>query len=241
MRDQVALFAGDLLSASQKFDVRRSDVGDDSHGRLRDFDELRDLAAVIHPEFHDECAVGFAPAEQRERQPVLIVQISGCPMAGCAHGQDRRAHFLGGRLAIAARDRDDGPVKFRAMARGEGAECARGVFDGDDGNRERVRQRSAALDDQRGRAPIEGVLEEIMPVVAGARDCVEELTALDGARVDRNSGEDRRLIAANQRTLGPAHRISDTECDRHRELLASRALRACSRSSKCRRSGPTIW
>jgi hypothetical protein len=122
-RQQVSLLGGDLLLASEEFDVRRAHVGDHAHSGLRDGGQSRDLAPVVHAEFHHHPLVLGFPGEQRQGQAKLVVEVAEVLVTGARHAEDGGAHLLGARLSVAAGDRNQRTAEEAAVAPGQ---CPKG-------------------------------------------------------------------------------------------------------------------
>ena len=145
--------------------------------------EVVDLPLVVHAHLDHGEVMALAQLEQRERHADVVVEIALgredlLARAG-VHRQDRRQHFLDGRLAVAAREADDRQREGRAPAGGEAAECHAGVGDYDLAQRARRRARDQGC----GRPKLHRTLDERMAIEALALQRHEEVARRDVAAV----------------------------------------------------------
>jgi hypothetical protein len=241
--DQIAFLERDLVAAAQVLDVRRAHVGDDAHGGAGDFDQLGDLAAVVHPQLDDDAPIRCGPPQQGEGKAELVVQVPRVLETGRRHREDRGAHLLRHRLAVAPGDGDDGTGEFRAVSPRQRAERAGRVVDCDcrEVRREAFRQLATALEKE-ARRPCGGRLgEEAVRVVVGAHDGHEELPRSDGPGVDGNAREARFAASPQHASSGPVGGAGRAEGDAHRRARRSRARSASSPSWKGNFFRPMIW
>jgi hypothetical protein len=132
--DQRSVLGGDVGDALHEFLVFALRVVDDADRRHRDRGKFRCFAGMVHADLDHGGAMLRAQTEHRQRQADGVVEISGCgqhlPFTDIG-AQDRGGHFLHRGLAIAADDADDRQHEALAPERGERAERAQRIGDGD--------------------------------------------------------------------------------------------------------------
>ena len=132
--DRVRMLGGDLLHAGHELLMFALCIVDDRDRRLRDRAQVPCLAAMVHAEFDDGRAMRVPQSEQCQRQPDGVVEI---PLrdqhARIAEmgAEDRRGHFLDGRLAVAAHDDRQRDVELRPPEACETSEREQRIRDGD--------------------------------------------------------------------------------------------------------------
>ena len=235
-RDRVRVLDGDVTDARHEFLVLALRVVDHDDRRSRDRRERAGLAAVVHAELDDRCAVVRAQAQQRQRQADRVVQVAARreDAAGAVPGtQDRGRHLLDGRLAVAADDDDERRIETRTPGRREFAQRGERV-----GHRDhRPRVAAAALRHHRGgRAARERAGDEIVAVEPFAVERDEQVAGLDRARVGHDAREPR------VRAADPAvHGGGGAREIHHRALHAASASSASPASDQGRRSPAISW
>jgi hypothetical protein len=241
-RYEIALLQRDLVLGAQMLDVSGSHVGDDTDRGPGDRGEGGDLATMVHPELHHDGAVRLVAFEQCERQPELVVEVASVLEAGCRHAQDGCAHLLRRRLPVASRDGDQGALESRSVARSQSPQGGRRVLHLHDGHirGEVVREGSSALDDEARSTAGEGAIEERVGVVLLAPDRDEQLARRDAPCINRHAVKRLVLRALSEAASAPTHGVARAEGDLHASSRRSSARRASTRSSKGKRSRPTI-
>ena len=236
----------DVLDRAHELEVLALRVVDQRHRRARDLGEVRDLAPVVHAELDRAPAVRMAQAEQRERQPDVVVQVA----ARGQHGfftrmlpEDRRQHLLDRGLAVRAGDGNERRREARAPVAREIAEAAARVVDHQ--CRQRVLAAILAVDHRRRGLRRRHCLQKIVAVEALAAQRDEEIARLDRAAVGRHAGEQRVGPAAagaeRGRGLGQPHHPFLLAFALSASSLFDNALRACSSSEKCVRRPAISW
>ena len=166
--DELRLRASDAVHRADELEVHGPDGCDHADVRPRDRAELGDLAEAAHAHLDDaDLRVGLEPAERQRHAQLRVVAPLGRDRArdGLA---ERREDVLRRRLARGAGDADEASAAA-------GAEHL-----ADHGHR-----RELVARDERRRAPLAGVGDEVAP----AADGDEEVAGPDPARVDLESRE----------------------------------------------------
>jgi hypothetical protein len=124
------------------------------------------LARMVHAQLDHREAVRGRQPQQRQRHADVVVQVAGRrePCVGADRcREDRRDHFLDGRLAVAARHGDERQREALAPAMRERAERGARLAAFDDRHREARRH---VRDQRRGCAARGHVAEEVVRVEA---------------------------------------------------------------------------
>ena len=150
---------------------------------------------------------------------------------------DAREHLLGGRLAVAARHREDARADPTPMQSRQVPERHQRVPNQDDatGGLGAVRR---AIHDDRARTPILRLGHECVAVVTVPAQRDEELARADRTAVGRDAGERRRLSERGELAAGRGQNLLERERAHER---SANAWRTSSRSSRWRFSLPMIW
>jgi len=195
-REQFAFCLGHALKRTQAFQMRRTDVGDQSYVRLGNFRQAGDFARVVHAHFQDHEALIRAQAQKRQRQANLVVQIA-------RRGQGRRAGRKRGRCqffstCFTGRTGNSQYLGAKAQPLPPGGQGQRppGVIHGQQRQRQAgglkvaaYRLHPIARDDRRRRARPRGWNHEIMAVEVRAAQGDEQLPRADGPAVGGHAGK----------------------------------------------------
>jgi len=103
---QRAFFHRDPFTRFQFLEMRRTDVRDESAGRLCDGAEIRDIAGPVRAHFDDNDFMAPVQIQERCGSPNMIVEISLRAQNVVFRSENGRDEFLRSRLSVAARDRD---------------------------------------------------------------------------------------------------------------------------------------
>jgi hypothetical protein len=246
--EELALGVRDALDASKALEVLGLDGGDERRVGEGHGGEATHLPRPIHPQLDHRGHVLGAQAEERERQPHLVVEVPFGLQRGPADGEDGAHHLLGGGLAVAAPHRAERDGEAPAMEPPQPAERLQRVRDlvereaGRDGGPGVLRlgygPRGASGDD---------VLEEAVGVetLAAQRDeqrARSERARVGGDPVERRRGRCGGACPGGGDDLG----VGEPGLGGHRrKRQAARAFasaaRASAPSSKGRFSVPMIW
>ena len=112
--DELALRLRDIFERAEELHVRLADIRDDADGRRRHRRHGLNLMEAAHADFDDGRRMRVIEAEQRQRQADFIVEIRLRLEHGTACGQHRRRQVFRRRLAVRARDGNDGDIEFFA-------------------------------------------------------------------------------------------------------------------------------
>ena len=114
--DQLCLRGGHVLDRAEQLEVHRADVHDQPHVRLRDLDELRDLAGAAHRHLEHHRLGAALGLEDRERHADLGVQVLAVRVGRALCPEDRGEDVLGRGLAGRPRYADRLRVQLAAPA-----------------------------------------------------------------------------------------------------------------------------
>ena len=117
-----------IFLAAQIPDMGLTDVGDDRRGRTADAGEIADLAAMVHAHLHDRSLDLVIQTQQRPGQADVVVQIALGLQRIEMPGHHSSGHFLGGRLADTAGNRENRNVELCAVPARQIARCQHGVL-----------------------------------------------------------------------------------------------------------------
>ena len=106
-RDHLTFAARHAVEIAETLEMLRTRVGDETDGRTREPDELGHVADAIRAHLDHGAPMRGLEAHQRHRHADVIVEIPVGRHARPASRQNRRRHFLGGGLAVAAAHADD--------------------------------------------------------------------------------------------------------------------------------------
>ena len=109
---EFALGLTDTLKRAEALQVGTPHVGDESAGGLGSLYQRLDVARVRGSHLHDGDVVLVAQAEQGLGHAHVVVEVALRRHHVVALGEDGTDEFLGGRLAVGARDADDGDVEL---------------------------------------------------------------------------------------------------------------------------------
>ena len=241
------LFLGHAFNAAQGRQVRRTDAGHHTNVGPGDLAQPPQLARGAGAQFQDQVVVVRLAAEDRQRHADKVVERGLRPPALEPGLQNLAQHFLGACLAAGTGDGDDHTVQRATVRRRQIAEGLCGVGHDDD--------RPAVVGQSRGRgavayhhgrsAGIGGLPQKLVAVEPLADQGEEDLARGDGAAVGRNAAQGRPGGAGGEAACGCGDDVTDR--DLHAGVpcpwpkpQARSAWRACSRSSKWRRSLPMI-
>ena len=187
-----------------------SDDGHHADGRPGERGQLGDLPGLVRAELDHERAMLGPEAEQREWQAPLVVEAPRRLQRVPPRAEDGGDELLRRRLAVRARDGDDGNRELRAMPCREAAERLRRLVHEHERHvrRQIVRQ---LVDDQAGGAAPGRLAKVDVSVEPVAFDRKERLADGERARVDRDPGNRHREVAADERALRRAHDVLDGE------------------------------
>ena len=124
---------GDTAQGGEEFQVNRSDVGHHAHVGPGDATQPGDFSGGRHPELHNGNLVLRLQLKQRERQSVVVVEIPMVPENLEPAGQQVAGDILGGGLADASRDPDQGLPPTAAHPAGQLLKRLQRVFHQDTG------------------------------------------------------------------------------------------------------------
>ena len=133
-RERLEQLALGLLDRLERADARQVDGLDRGHHadpRPRDPGEVGDLAADVHPHLEDGRLVLRPQAQDRQRQPDLVVLVALVAQRPEAPAEDGRDGLLGRGLGDAPGDADHERVEPAAPAGREGAQRRERVGDPD--------------------------------------------------------------------------------------------------------------
>ena len=114
--EQLALGLLDRVERADPREVDRLHRGDDADRRPGHRREVGDLAADVHAHLEDRCLVLRAEAQERQRQPDLVVLVALVLERPARRAEDRRDRLLGRGLGDAAGDPDDQRIEAPAPA-----------------------------------------------------------------------------------------------------------------------------
>ena len=103
------------LEGAEAFEVRATDIGDESAVGIGDTAEEFNLPRMVGAHFHDGQFRSFGDGEQRQRHAEVVVEValgSRGLVTFVQHGVDE---LLSSRLAIGTSDADDGNLKMAAV------------------------------------------------------------------------------------------------------------------------------
>ena len=222
-RDRLALRAGHSFEAAESFEVLSAGVGDEAHRRPRHLDQVRDFPRPVGAHLDDRETVSGLEPQQRQGHADVVVEIAACRQGVAGLGEDRRRHFLGRGLAVAARHADDRNVERLAPGVSGASERRLGVGDDDlrqAGGLRRIDERPGGTGCGRGR-------DEFVAVEAWTAQGHEEIARRQRAAVARYAGEG--AIGTLEPSAAGLRKISQRPLD-HRSTahgrIASSAARA---------------
>jgi hypothetical protein len=193
-----------------------------------------DLSRVVHADLdHAESGVERRAGQRQRQAPVVVVGGDG-GMGRAEGGQDGTHHFLGGRLADAAGDRDHLALEAGA---GEAAHAGQGcqrVID----QQGPVGAGYRAMHQGAGRALGHGIEHEVMAIAAFAHQGDEQVTRHQGAGVDGHAG---RVEGAGDRAAGGLGQVDRGPERGHAVPFPSTRARTTLASSKGMTVSPMIW
>jgi len=169
----------DALARAEMLDVHGADVRDDGDVGPRDRGEIGHLAEVVHAHLqHRDLGVARDGHDGHGQADVVVVvgQRLGDAEALLEHAG---RHLLGRRLADAAGDADDPDAEQLAVARGDVAVGLHSVRHADAGHG----VLGLLGHERRGRAALQRLAHEAVPVVLLSHDGDEEVARLDFARI----------------------------------------------------------
>jgi hypothetical protein len=171
---ETGLLLAHAVERAEELGVHRGDGRHDRHRRLRQRGQRGDLTAGVGADLQHRGLVLGAQAQQRQRQPPLVVERALRLEHVPARGHHAGGQLLGRRLAVAAGHGDHRDGEARAVERGQPAQRLRGVLDEHQRHvgRHVVGQR---VDDEARGAARGGVGEERVTVQAMAVDGEEGL------------------------------------------------------------------
>ena len=193
--EDLGLGGRDLVHGLEELEVHGGHHGDDGHVRPRDRGQLAQLARRGHPQLQHRVAVLGGEAQQREGQPVLVVEVPLRLQDRAPRGEERGRHLLGRGLARGAGDGNHGDGRPRPHVAAEVLEGLRRVPHRD--HRHARRQLDVAVDHRAPRAPLRRLGDEVVAVEARPRHGHEELAGGEGARVDGHARERRPRVAGH--------------------------------------------
>ena len=246
--EDLRLGLGDRVDRGEELEVDGGDARDRGHVGLGQGRERPDLAGGRHAQLDDRGRVLGPQAQQGQGQAVLVVEIALGLQHRAARGEQVRRHVLRGRLADRSGHGDDRQRRLSPHVAREVVEAPRGVGHPHEG--EAGRRRGVAVDERGGGAPRGGLGEEVVAVEARPTDRDEERARGQGARVDRDPGEDERARrGGDEPAVGAGEDVGESEgrVKRHRGHLfppprrdgrGRRAPPGGRRRARCGRAAP---
>ena len=116
--DELPLAGLDGLDGAGAREMHAPHRGHDADGRPREVGQQRDLTGRVEAHLEHGHLVLGAQAQQRQRQPDLVVLVAGAAQHREALRQHLGRELLGGGLGQRAGDADDERVEAIAVARG---------------------------------------------------------------------------------------------------------------------------
>ena len=147
---QLCLSLYDTLEATEAFQMRLADVGDEAIIGVSNMAEEVNLTRVVGAHLHDGNLSIRLDAQQGERHTDVVVQVALSVDDIVFLGQYRRDEFLGGRLAIGAGDGKHNSFALSAVIGGEVLQGLQSVIHDEDALV--LRQVFAVSDDEAGHA-----------------------------------------------------------------------------------------
>ena len=190
--DQFALGQRDFVHGCEKFQMHRRDARDHAHFGLGNLRQAPQFAAVRHAQFdHRGFVLGFQP-QQRERQPVFVVQVALGFQDAELRAQQRRQNFLRGGLSDRSGDRRDAPPPGASHRPRQFLQRRERVRNGEElaANRSADSRPDGSLATTAATAPgVQSGRDKIVSIVTRSVYGDEQLASSHGARINRDTGQ----------------------------------------------------
>jgi hypothetical protein len=228
-RHHLSLAASHAVEIAETLEMLGAGVGDEADRRTRETHQLGHLADAIGADLDHGASMRRLQAQERHRHADMIVEVAVGRHARTPARENRRRHFLGGGLAVATADADDGNRERRTPRRGQPLQGDERVGHRDLGDRRTGRR---LLDQRTHGAALRRRGDELAAVERRTSQRDEQRPRRERTAV-RGHGAERPVLADQRAPDRPSRLLQ-----RALHAAAPRIFKASSRSLKLRRDAP---